>query len=39
LKEGNYTLTVSAAGYVTQTINVDLKLTGLKTQNFVLVKI
>ena len=39
LKEGNYTLTVSAAGYITQTINVDLKLTGLKTEKFALEKV
>jgi hypothetical protein len=39
LKEGKYTITVSAAGYVSQTIVVDLKLTGLKTENFELVKI
>jgi len=39
LKEGKYTLVVNASGYETQTIIVDLKLTGLKTENFELVKV
>ena len=39
LKEGNYTLVVSAVGYISETRIVDLKLTGLKTVNFVLQKI
>jgi hypothetical protein len=39
LKEGKYTLVVNAPGYETQTIIVDLKLTGLKTMNFELVKV
>lgn len=39
LKEGHYILTVSAAGYITQTRTVELKLTGLKTEDFSLVKI
>ena len=39
LKEGNYTLNINAVGYVSQTIKVTLKLTGLKTINFELEKI
>lgn len=38
LPEGEYVLTVSALGYVTQTINVSCKLTGLKKVNVRLVK-
>lgn len=39
LKEGNYTLVASAHGYISETRIVDLKLTGLKTVNFVLQQI
>jgi hypothetical protein len=39
LQAGKYTLVVSALGYVTETRLLDLKLTGLKIEHFLLVKI
>lgn len=39
LAEGDYTITVGAVGYVEQTFEMDLKLTGLKTLNVELVKV
>lgn len=38
LAEGTYVIEVSAAGYVTQTMSLDLKLTGLKRLDVVMVK-
>jgi hypothetical protein len=38
LPEGDYLLVISALGYVSQTINVSCKLTGLKRVNVRLVK-
>ncbi len=39
LSEGNYTIKVGAVGYVEQTFVMDLKLTGLKTLDVLLVKV
>ena len=39
LAEGHYTILVSADGYVEQTFDMDLKLTGLKGLNVLLVKV